>query len=152
MPSLGGITKYLGLLSIGKGLIDKTVFQKLLTGIAAIVAVSVVAGLLAGAIILAVFAGLYYTMLGAGFTQLGALAVIGVIISLMLALIVCKIINLTKTISTYSSLLAQTSNPVSPITDIIGAFIDGLKESPAGNKADNNNKNKVLKHPRNRRF
>lgn len=129
MPNLGGIAKYLSLFSIGKGFIDKIVLQRLLVGVAGVIALTVVAAILAGAIIIGLFGLIYYAIVDyTEVSEMGALAIVGALILVLIGVLVYKIMDYSKRISTASTLLMQTSMPASPLADIATAFINGLKE------------------------
>lgn len=152
MPSIGVIAKYIGLFSIGKGFVDKAVFQRLLVGIAAVAGLSVIAGLLVGAIVLGLLGIQYYTMLQAGLSQTTAIIITAVVALLILALLIYKIVQLAKKISTYSSLLSQSTSPVSPITDavsdVVSAFVSGLKDRNEDNKQAQQSKSATKRFPK----
>lgn len=148
MPSLGSLTKYIGLLSIGKGFIDKAVFQRLLVGVAAVVGLSVIAGIMIGAIYITLLYILYSALVVN--TTLGSawsLAIVGVITVATLALVVCKISQYSKKIAAGSALLTQPSAPTGIITDVINSFIDGFSTPSSQKQQGTQPKPKSSKKP-----
>lgn len=146
MPSLSSLTKYLGLLSIGKGFIDKVVFQKLLRGLAAVVGLSVIGGILFGAIIITLLTILYFVLVqNAGVSNYGALAIDGLITIAILGFIISRIALYTKKIATVLAVITETfipASPIAPITaplsDIYHSFLSGLKSKREEQESESN--------------
>jgi len=132
MPNFGTIAKYLGLFSLGKGVVDKVVLQKMLTGGAAIIGATVIVAILAGALIIAAFGGIYYALVTLfPLTEWAALLIVCSFAFALMAFLVYKIVDGVKRIASASSLLMQSSNPIStvtPVVDVFTAFINGLTQ------------------------
>ncbi len=149
MPNLGGFAKYLGLLSLGKGIIDKVVLQRLLVGVAGVIGLSVIAAMLIGTIVLGVFAALYYALLTyTPIHQVGALGIVVALIIALAAFTVYKIVQYSKKISTFSAMLLQPSSPVTPVTNIVNAFMNGLKQRHQEERKSNKTESKTKIFPR----
>ncbi len=130
MLGLGDITKIASLLTIGKGIVDKVLIRKLMLGITAVIALTVIAGMLVGTIIVTLLALLYQALIhNAGVSSYGALGLVGLLTILAAAAIVYRIVQLVKRVATYTALIEQPALPPNPFKGVVEAFIDGFKNA-----------------------
>ena len=139
--SIGNITKLAGLLSIGKGIIDKTVFQRLLTGIAAVAGLSIIVGMLVGTLLLMALYGIYHLLVyQAQLPENLAMLTIALIIAVIAGFLIYKIIGFIKKIATFSAMLSSVEDNATPMNAIQAAFysfLNGLKGKAKNNQPNN---------------
>lgn len=122
------IGQLLGLLMLRKNIsVQGNLVQSLLTGIAAVVAMSVVVAMLAGMLLIGGFYLLYQTLVNHGLEPSVAFLLIGLFITLAMAIFIIVIAMYVKRLKELPQHLVRTETPViHRVTDVAESFVRGL--------------------------
>lgn len=124
MSKLGAI---LGLISLGRAFAGTPLYKRFLSGVAAVVCLTIVTGMVAGALLIGLFYGVYELFLHNGLAQTPAIfTTFALGLLTLVVLVMCTLSHLRGLIDVPKLLLQYQSPLASRATTIVQAFIDGI--------------------------
>lgn len=127
--------KLLTLMLAGKDPSMSIMFRQILLGLAGLVVMSIVLGLLAGAFLISAIYLSYHALLINGLHPLVAQATIGTLVLLMIGLIYGRLqMRITRLQRNITQLIKQQSPISSKLHDFTTSFMDGLMDSTTAPK------------------
>ena len=129
MSKLGTI---LGIISIGKAFTGTPVYKRLLSGVAVVICMTIVTGMLAGALLLTIFYGVYQAFLTYGLESTPAMVATAALALMTLVVLAISTINYLRDLMNVPHIVSEFQSPLlSKATGIAQAFMEGLNGTPA---------------------
>ena len=131
------ISNLIGLLTLGTSLKETPMFRQFLSGMAAVVTLTIVIGMMVGALLLGGLYGFYLTLIQHGLeTGPAILTVIGTTIMVIVIMTMSTIAYL-KRMFDIPRMLSDTGSPMlARFNSLIDSFADGLLTRPPERKPD----------------
>ncbi len=126
------ITKIVGIMLAGRSVADTApMFQRLLSGIAAVVALSILSSILAGVVMVGLIYAAFMGLVDHGLEPAAAMMILGAVIVVATAIMVNQIFVSIRKIKNIPSQVLTRQNPIAQRATKVGyAFIDGFLSGP----------------------
>lgn len=126
------ISKLVGMIVAGRTIVDTVpMFQKLMRGIAMVVGLAVVSGILAGVLLVGVIYAAYAALVDHGLEAGAAMMIIGGIVLVVTGLLVRQVLVSIEKIKMIPQQVLVKQNPLAQKAARMGnAFLDGLLSTP----------------------
>jgi hypothetical protein len=127
------LEKLLGLLSIGSSFASLSILHRFLSQLAIVLALILVSSLMAGALIIGAFYGLYTALVYDGLTRLMAASVVSALalgITLLFISLTVREVRKLRRLPSSSSGIHSKFPSLSSLSGIAEAFVDGLLGRP----------------------
>lgn len=130
---MSAVGKILGLMIAGKGLADTTpLFNRLLSGIAAVVALAMLSAILAGVLVVGLIYVAYMALVQHGLDSDAAMFLMGGVVMVMVAILVSQLLGTIRRIKYIPAQVLARQNPLAKRATTLGyAFIDGFMNQNA---------------------
>jgi hypothetical protein len=126
MTKLGTI---LGIISLGRSFAGTSLYRKFLSGVAVVICMMIVTGMIAGALLLGAFYGVYQGFMYYGMESTPALIATFGLGAMVFAILVMLTLNHLRSLVSIPQMLVRDENPIaSRATDMVQAFIDGFRQ------------------------
>ena len=124
---LSTIGKIVGLITLGKGFTQTLMFRKFLSGVAAVVALTIITGMMVGSLMLVSIYGIYLALMNYGLEPTAAMfATVGIAVFITGLLIFFTLAHLRR-LADVPKQLMQTESPVAQrMSTLADSFVDGL--------------------------
>lgn len=124
--------RLIGLLALGRDAAERLLFRRVLSGIAIVVTLTIMAGMLAGALLLGALYGLYVVLVHYGLDATGAAFTVAGIAILCIALLASMTLSYARYALDIPRRFREVENDVfSRFSTAVDAFVDGLLTHPA---------------------